>query len=190
MPVVFDTTIIVLALNPDAKPSIDPKTNAPLEHARQRVDYLIRILNEKKSKVVIPAPVLCEVLVHTDRAANEYIKRLQRPPFLVVPFDSRAAIECAEYLQKHGFRGKNPTNPRAKIKFDWQIMAIASTCNAETVYSDDKDILEYGRRMRMRVVRSFDLELDPNERQLRLEIPVTIQSEVKESPHVTTSGSS
>jgi hypothetical protein len=70
MAVVFDTSIIVLALNQDAKPPKDPKTNAPLEHAKQRVDYLIRFLNKKKSKVVIPAPVLCEELVHADAAAQ------------------------------------------------------------------------------------------------------------------------
>jgi hypothetical protein len=48
MPVVFDTSIIVLMLNQDAKQPKDPKTDAPLEHARQRVDYLVRVLSKGK----------------------------------------------------------------------------------------------------------------------------------------------
>jgi hypothetical protein len=171
MPVVFDTSIIVLILNQDAKIPKDPETGAPLEHAKQRVDYLVRVLSKKKSQIIIPTPVLCEILIHADAAVNDYMEKLRQSPFLVQSFDSRAAIECAQYLRKYGLRGKGPENPRSKIKFDWQIMAIAQVSNAEKVYSDDEDIFRYGQKMGIPVVRSFELELDPDDRQLALELP-------------------
>jgi hypothetical protein len=107
------------------------------------------------------------------------MEKLRQSPFLVQPFDSRAAIECAQYLRKYGIRGKGPANPRSKIKFDWQIMAIAQVSNAERIYSDDDDIFRYGQKMEIPVVRSFELELDPDDRQLDLELPQT--NENKES---------
>jgi hypothetical protein len=173
MKVVFDTSIIVLTLNPDAKPPQDPTTHAPLENAKQRVDYLVRVLSKKKSKIVIPAPALCEALIYANGAINDYIKRLHQAPFLVHPFDSRAAIECAQYLRKHGLKSKDPGNTRTKIKFDWQIMSIAQVSGAKTVYSDDGGIFRYGQKAGIPVVRSFELELDPNDRQLDLALPLT-----------------
>jgi hypothetical protein len=187
MKVVFDTSVIALILNQNAKPPQNPTTHAPLENARQRVDYLVRVLSKKKSKIIIPAPVLCEVLTHADAAINDYMKRLHQAPFLVHPFDSRAAIECAQYLRKHGLKSKDTGNTRTKIKFDWQIMSIAQISGAETVYSDDRDIFKYGQKAGITVVRSFELELDPDSRQLDLALPLT---ETEPQPHLPTSGSS
>jgi predicted nucleic acid-binding protein len=167
--VVFDTSILVLAVNPEAKPPKNPNTDSPLEHARQRVDYLIRTLSKKKASVVIPSPVLCELLIHAGVAINDYVEKLRRAPFFIAPFDTRAAIECAQALRKHGMSGKGQDNPRAKIKFDRQIVAIAKLANAETIYSDDSDIFKYGIQANIRVVRSFDLDLDPDDRQYDLD---------------------
>jgi hypothetical protein len=107
------------------------------------------------------------------RQPNDYLGKLNRPPFLVVPFDSRAAFECAQYLRKYGKLDISKTNPRARIKFDWQIMAIAQVLDVETVYSDDEHIFTYGQRTGISIVRSFDLELDPDERQLDLGLSMT-----------------
>jgi len=49
--VLFDTSTLLLALDPGAKPPLDPATNQPLEHARRRVEYLIRTLSKAKAKV-------------------------------------------------------------------------------------------------------------------------------------------
>jgi hypothetical protein len=163
--VVFDTSTLILAVNPDAKHPIDPATKKPLEHAKQRVDYLIRILSKRKVSVIIPSPSLCELLSHAGAAVNEYVTNFRRSPFLITPFDMRAAIECAQAIRKYGIKGKNPGNPRAKIKFDRQIVAIAQVTNAETIYSDDSDIFKYGQEVGIKVVRSFELDIDPDDRQ-------------------------
>lgn len=46
MTVLFDTSVLLLAMHPNAAPSIDPATQQAVEHARQRVDYLIRKLSK------------------------------------------------------------------------------------------------------------------------------------------------
>lgn len=168
--VVFDTSVLLLAIHPDAKPPTDPATNQPLEHAKQRVDYLIRTLSKAKSKVVIPSPALSELLVHAGTAVNDYVAKLQQAPFVVASFDTRAAVECAQAVRKYGIKGKGQANPRAKIKFDRQIVAIAQVAGVETIYSDDSDIFNYGKQAGIKVVRSYELGLDPDDRQQKLDL--------------------
>lgn len=102
MTVLFDSNVLLLAMHPEAPPPIDPNTQQPLEHAKQRVDYLIRKLSKAGKKVVIPAPVLSEILVHAGKSTNEYVLNFQQSPFRIVPFDTRAAIECADAIHRHG----------------------------------------------------------------------------------------
>lgn len=173
--VVFDTSVLLLAIHPDASPPSDPETQKPLEHAKQRVDYLIRRLHKGRTKVVIPSPALSELLVHAGTAVNGYLQKLQQTPFSVASFDTRAAIECAEAVRKYGLKDKGQNNPRAKIKFDRQIVAIAQVAGADTIYSDDADIFSYGKQAGIKVIRSYELELDPEERQHKLDLEMIMQ---------------
>jgi len=166
--VVFDTSVLLLAIHPDSAPPLDPQTGQPLEYARERVDYLVRELQKDHSKVVIPSPALSELLVHAGSAVSEYVARLNQAPFRIDNFDTRAAIECAEAIRKYGSKGTGKENTRAKVKFDRQIVAIAQVCRAETIYSDDRDIYRYAQKAGIKVVRSYELDLDPDNRQHKL----------------------
>ncbi len=170
MSVLFDTSVLLLAIFPNAKPPLNPATGNLIEHPKQRVDYLIRKLSKSRQQVLIPAPVLSELLVHAGKAANEYVQKLQESPFRIVPFDTRAAIECADAIHRHGLKGKGKDNPRAKVKFDRQIVAIAQVQRSEAIYSDDGDIFAYGEQAGIRVIRSYELELDPEDRQHKLDL--------------------
>lgn len=174
--VVFDTSVLLLAIYPEAAPPTDPETQKPLEHAKQRVDYLIHKLHKGRSKVVIPAPVLSELLVRAGHAVNEYVTKLSQSPFNIVPFDTRAAIECAEAVQKYGIKAKGKENPRAKIKFDRQIVAIAQVVRAETIYSDDAHIYNYGKDANIKVIRSYELEVALKDRQYNLNLETALPS--------------
>jgi len=139
-----------------------------LEHAEQRVKYLIKKLSKAKAKVIIPAPVLSEILVHAGDATDDYVQILQQSPFRIAPFDTRAAIECADAIAKFGLKGKDKDHTRAKVKFDRQIVAIAKVEQVETIYSDDAHIDTIAKQVDLKVVRSFELELDPDDRQYKL----------------------
>lgn len=175
--VVFDTSVLLLVIHPGAAPPADPETKKPLTFPKQRVDYLIRKLQKTRSKVIIPAPALSELLVHAGSAVNDYVTKLNHTPFIVVPFDTRAAIECAEAIRKLGLKGKGQGNSRAKVKFDRQIVAIAQVARAETIYSDDSDIYKYAQKAGIKVVRSYELEMDPDDRQCKLDLDTAFPAE-------------
>ena len=179
MTVLFDTSTLLLALQPDAKAPLDPATEEPLEHAKQRVEYLIKKLSKARARVIIPAPVLSEVLVHAGDAANDYILILQQSPFRVAPFDTRAAIECADSIAKFGLKSKGRENTRAKVKFDRQIVAIAKVEQVDTIFSDDQHIYAIAKHSGLKVVRSFELELDPDDRQGKLALEDVAESDTK-----------
>jgi|SoiMethySBSTD1v2_1073268.scaffolds.fasta_scaffold1471958_2 hypothetical protein len=169
MAVLFDASILLLTIQPDVPPPHDPNTGQPLKDGKQRVDYLIHKLSEEKTKIIIPTPALSEALVYyTGEETNSIILNLQKPPFHITPFDIHAAVECAETVRDAGCRGNKTNNSRAKVKFDRQIIAIAQVEEVKTIYSDDEDIYKYGTNIGLKVTRSYQLELDPNDRQGRL----------------------
>ena len=170
--VVFDSSVLLLVLDPKAKPPVDSATGESVARAPERIDRLIEELSAAKEKIIIPTPVLCEVLVRADAAMSEYLDALNRnAAFRIVPFDQKAAIEAAiamnEALNSGGLRANAPTADvkKSKIKFDRQIVAIAKAEGAHTVYSDDKDVHSYASRAGLKAIRTADLDLPPEDPQ-------------------------
>lgn len=80
-------------------------------------------------------------------------------------------------IHRHGIKGKGKENPRAKITFDRQIIAIAQVERVEAIYSDDGDIFKHGAQAGIKVIRSHELELDPEDRQHTLNLDPTESDE-------------
>ena len=130
--VVFDSSILLLALDPKASPPNDPATGQPLDRAAERIKYLIARITSDKERIVIPTPVLSEVLVHAGEAMQPYLDTMNdQTVFRLAPFDQKAAIETAlamrDAIKRGGHRidAANPDVTKAKIKLDRQIIAIA-----------------------------------------------------------------
>ena len=175
--IVFDSSVLLLVLDPQAKAPRDPKTGETVEAAAERIDYLIDTLTSQNEKVVIPTPVLSEVLVHADKALQPYLDVLNsQAVFRIVPFDQKAAIEAAlatsDAIKRGGYRvdAANPDASRTKIKFDRQIVAIAKAEGAHTVYSDDQDVRSYATLSGLRAYQTSDLELPPEDPQGSLDV--------------------
>lgn len=140
MIVVVDSSVLVYLFDVSASAPIDPKTRAPVEKCRDRVDHLISSLSKSNTKLIIPTPVLAEVLVNANKAGPEWVSLLERDRNIrIVSFDTLAAIECSE-LAKNRNQIRNIGHKRNKAKFDEQIVAIAKVVQAEKIYSDDRDI--------------------------------------------------
>lgn len=172
MAVLFDTSALLLAMFPSAKPPADPATKHPVEHAHERITYRIERLSKARTPVLIPTPVLSEILVKGGAATQQYVAKLSTHPLQLVPFDTRAAVECADMLSKHGHKaGKAGASQgtRTKVKFDRQIIAIAKVLRVTAIYSDDADIHKYGTACGIKVVRTFELEPDPAANQKALD---------------------
>lgn len=176
MSVLFDTSVLLFILDPAAPPPLDPATKAPLTDAAARVEYLVKTLSKAKTEVLIPTPVLTEVLCLAGGAGPGYVQILQASPFKLAPFDVRAAIECADALAVH-LAGTKKTREkkaepgipgaRAKAKFDRQIVAIGRVNRVTTIYSDDADVFKEAGRVGINVVSSPELPLDPADAQGR-----------------------
>lgn len=170
--VVFDSTLLLPLLWPSAPPPTDPATNAPVARYRDRVDFLIAELSRQKTRIVVPTPVLSEVLVRTGPAGVQILETISSSSaFSIVPFDQRAAVEVA-LLTRDAMAANEKRDGLdgtwAKIKYDRQIIAIAKVSGAKVIYSDDRNIKSVGEKNGLTVISCADLPLPPTEAQSSL----------------------
>ena len=143
---------------------------------KARVDYLIERLSDAGEKIVIPTPALSQCLVHADAAGPDYLAILGKQScFRIAPFDIKAAIEAAirtrQARQRGQPKGGDPAQPKAKIKFDRQIVAVAASEGASAVYSDDAALRGYAIEAGMEAFQLSDLPLPPEDPQAALSFP-------------------
>src|SRR4051794_7742514 len=163
--VVFDASVLLFLF--------DENTPSSVPSAKDRVEYLIETLSEAGERIVIPTPALSECLVHAGPAGPEYLAILHKQAcFRVASFDERAAIEAAvrtyQARQRGQPKGGNPDAAKAKIKFDRQIIAIATVEGATAVYSDDGQVCGYAREAAMQAFQLADLALPPEDPQITM----------------------
>jgi hypothetical protein len=162
--VLFDATILSLLLHPGAKAPTDADGN-PIENARERVEYLVQILEDAKTKIIIPSPALAELLVVAGPAGPKYLDEINdRSCFKIADFDKRAAVEVAVQIRnavKGGDKKEGSISTWAKIKFDRQIVAIGKVEGVATIYSDDEDVCNYAKSSDIEVKGVNDLPLPP-----------------------------
>lgn len=170
--VVFDSTVMLLLLYPTAQPPIDPNTNMPLDFAKERIETLIKTLSKEKTRVVIPTPVLSEILVRTGGATSKYLDEItSNHIFQVGEFDLRAAVEVAALSDKQtstGNKKHSDIETWAKIKYDRQIVAVAKVHGVDRIYSDDKGVYKVAQSMGIKVIRTWELPVSPESRQGKL----------------------
>jgi predicted nucleic acid-binding protein len=178
--VVFDSSVLLLVLDPHARPPNDPETGLPVHRAAERIEYLIDNLAAARETIIVPTPVLSEVLVHAGAGMPRYLDRLNsEAAFRIAPFDEKAAIEAAiamkEAIARGGHRvdAANPDVTKTKIKFDRQIVAIAKAEGAHTVYSDDEDVRRYATQSEIEAYGTADLDLPPEDPQRSLDFDET-----------------
>lgn len=169
--VVFDTTVLVALLQPDSGPPMGPN-NSPVEKFRERLEHLVDVLTKNRTKIIIPAPAWGEFLVHADRAAEKYVLKIESSAvFQIAPFDKMCAVEVAamtrEAMDTGGSRGR-ANDTKAKIKYDRQIIAIARFLGAQTIYSDDKGMATFGKKIGLTVTSTAELPLPPEDSQISL----------------------
>ena len=94
--VVFDATILIALLYPDATVPLNPDTKQPVPAFRERIEYLVKSLEKTREKIVIPTPALSEILVRAESAGPKYLSRIRSSSvFRPAPFDDVCAIEVA-----------------------------------------------------------------------------------------------
>ena len=151
-----DSSYLIAFLHPNPNPPMD-RQGKPVTLFRERIAALIEELSAANDVIGIPAPALAETLVRSGPNRAQYMKVLNDSwKFQMVPFDSRAAIETADLIALVK-TNKEQWGTWAKVKFDIQIVAIAKAEGVSVIYSDDQDVENYAKRLKIRVIRICDL---------------------------------
>lgn len=174
--VVFDTTTLLLARDPNARPPNEPGTERPIAKCADRVNFLLRSLSDRGERVLVPTPVIAEFLVRAGKNKDRFANEFSAAKNLVVgDFDVLAAIELSTIKDPDLDNGRPLSRQEtwAKVKFDRQILAIAKVHQAHTLYTDDTRLRSVAIANGLRVVMTWDLPLPPEEAQkeLGLEAP-------------------
>jgi predicted nucleic acid-binding protein len=172
--VVMDSTVLLLLFDPEASPPLNPKTGKPLERCQDRVDWLLQTLSEAKEQVMIPTPVLSEILVAAGAGKAELLNRINNVrAFKIQPFDTVAAIEVAMLTDRDLQSDKKFTaeETKAKVKYDRQIIAIAKVNGVKTIYSDDRKLRAKAVENGITVITTAELPLPPDSPQGELPLP-------------------
>jgi hypothetical protein len=117
MKAIFDSTFVILLINPAAKPPHGP-TGAHPGEAAERIEFLIDTLDNQRADVLIPVPVLAKLLIQGKPPLAEILTLLQSTRgFRFLPFDFKAAVECGALLRSIGQAGnrKGRAGPRSSL---------------------------------------------------------------------------
>lgn len=162
----FDTTFLTLMFVPNAK--------HPIADAKERVEFLLSDLSGRGDQILIPTPVLSEILVRSGTARNAIIQKLTKNPrFVIAPFDLRAALELAvmtDVALSRASKKEEAAGTWAKVKFDRQIVAIAKVERVSCIYSEDSHIRSIGRREGLSILGVADIVI-PSGTQFKLTPP-------------------
>jgi predicted nucleic acid-binding protein len=153
--IAFDTSFLTMLFVPDAKHEI--------RDARARINFLVSEIHATGERILVPTPVLSELLVQSGDAREQIIAELTKSPkFLLAAFDIPCALELA-LMTDAAFTSKDKksgaTGPYIKVKFDRQIVATAKAHGARIMYSDDGDIRAICAREELKCDGVADIKL-------------------------------
>jgi len=172
--VILDSSVLLLLFFPDASPPLDENTKQPLTQCKERVEHLVRELVLAKTRIVIPTPVLSEILVASGADKSRILNEIHETHvFQMQSFDEIAAIEVAMMtgIGEIKTKGRATIETKAKVKYDRQIIAIAKVNNIMTIYSDDKALGEKARANGITVFTTADLPLPEFPPQVEISFP-------------------
>jgi hypothetical protein len=164
--VVIDATLLMLIFRPDVPARLTDSKGAAIDHIPERVAYLVKTLEGIKSRIIVPTPVLSEILVRaTAQDTQRILDEINRAAvFRIEPFETRAAIEVAIMTRTAlagGDKKAGSQVPWAKVKFDRQIAAIAKVAQASAIYTDDDNLATTAKAVGLTAFGLADLPLPP-----------------------------
>lgn len=149
----LDTTPLIWGFQKEPPATADPGLVACM------ASY-IRRLDQTKTRIMVPAPVLAEFLHGVDDPAG--IARLIQSRCFVAPFDEAAARQAARISRAHEawLRDRRLQVPKQAVKVDVMIIATAMVRRAECFVTQDVDLFKALADHRVRVISVMDTDGD------------------------------
>lgn len=164
--IILDTTILLLFLDKATPPPM------PISFPHERVAFLIQTLEEKNIKIIIPTPVISEILFLSGPAGSSYLTILNKSNvFKIAAFDLLAATELAIFSReaiRPAKKMRPSTQSWAKVKYDRQIIAIGKTLGVTTIYTDDKDLKAFAKTQSINPIGLAELPIPPEAMQQKM----------------------
>lgn len=173
--VVLDATMLLLVFRPESAGARLDSSGKPIDGISDRINHLIKTLEAAKSKIIVPTPVLSEILVKASpEVAQRIVEEINRlAVFRIEPFDTLAALELAAMTRSVLMAGDKKGGvdaPWQKVKFDRQIAAIARVTRATAIYSDDAGVRAAAKMLGINTVGLAELSLPPEKAQGELNL--------------------
>lgn len=116
----------------------------------ERAEQFIAWLNKMKTRVLVPAPVLHEFLCGCDTPTQNVMRGIIEQDFLVVPFDTAAAV-CATQIWRdnhvngvvNAAKSDHADLTRARIRIDHQIAGIAMARRVDALFTEDRPLYRF-----------------------------------------------
>lgn len=186
MAVAFDNTVATVLFNRRAQIPLDPATKRPIAFARERLNGLVRKLQTDKERIVIPTPVIAELLTVSGPDGTQYFDTLTRSKqFQVGDFDIKAALEVSlmnTVALAAGDKKDGIDAPWQKIKVDRQILAICKVNNVSILYTDDDILAKTAARAGLRTLGIHDLPIPDENRQGDIFASLEQRDEIERAP--------
>ena len=147
--IVFDTNMF----DELARPS---HSIFPFDVRATAIRSLITNIDDTKQRIVIPTPVMAEVLSAQDRSVKDSYLTLHRDSFFTIaPLDEPAAAEAANITRRIRPLGtitqNRANNGRQEVKVDILIIAIALVNGARVIYSTDPHFKTIAERANLNI---------------------------------------
>jgi rRNA-processing protein FCF1 len=176
MKVVLDSSVLLYLVYPSAPAPIDPVSGVKVEHCEQRIEGLLEELDIRETQIIVPTPVVSELLIRAHDRQSEILAVLTGKKAVVVQsFDMQAAVENAALRRSKKLIKPFGTQTKNEVRFDLQIMAIAKVCQADFLYTDDNNLRKRCEQAGIAVRGIGDIPVPDSKRQIG--IPMEPQGE-------------
>lgn len=153
MPTIIDANVLIALFSRHADGGRDTRIQGLIEDSRKAGERLI-----------VPSPALAEFAVKAKAAELDFITG--QTLFHIVPFDAKAALECADLMRDWIETGIK--KDRHKAKFDLQILAIAKVTGATRLVTNDASLRHRARQQAIQAIDILDLPIPDSARQTKL----------------------
>lgn len=169
MKIVIDTSVLIFMADPHAPAPLDPDTGKPVPHCRERVEGLLEGLDDAEAVLIVPTPVLSELLICADSRQQELLAAISgKRSVLIASFDPAAALENAQLRRSKKLQRKVRGETKKEVSFDLQVLAIARANQADLLLTDDGGLTRRCRQAGTKVMGVGELPLPDGKRQISL----------------------
>ncbi|WP_447928061.1 hypothetical protein [Vreelandella sp. EE27] len=146
MRLVVDANILMQILKAGGRNDLMcPRTDEVIENPEGRAEALLDLMNTKADRILIPTPALSEILVRVEdhELHREYLSVINSMAcFDLINFDAISAINCAQLVNNSELKQlKGVDDPKKKVSFDRQIIAMTQAYGGDELWTHDKKML-------------------------------------------------